>query len=114
MDLKTVLKEVESFCGVITLKELLEKVGLTNGLDREDQEITSFIENSLCLIEREITTHEKKKRQVTLDDFVNCLEPLIGCKKVHINDFIQSRMEDFPSTHIQKKDIISRRLSSQI
>lgn len=111
MDLKATLREVESFCGVVTLREVVEKVCPKLALDREEADIITFLESSLCLIERDITSHEekeKKKKRVTLEEFFASLQPLIGCMKLHINDFIEGRMDDFPSTHIQKKDVLSK------
>lgn len=107
MDLKATLSEVETFCGVLTLRELLAKICPSLILDREEQEIISFLETTLCLVDRDIVTHESKKKRVTLEEFFKCIEPLIGTMKLHINDFIEGRMSDFPSTHIQKKDIAS-------
>lgn len=110
MDLKSVLREVESFCGVMSLAELLESVKLGGGLEREGAEIKKFAQETLVLIDREILTTKREKAVVDLKEFINELEPLIGCNKVHINDFISSRYEYFPSNHIQKKDIMSKHL----
>lgn len=107
MDLKSVLQEVESFCGVLTLSELLDMVKLGGGIERETDSIKKFAQETLVLIDKEITNAHREKVVVDLQEFIRLLEPLIGCKKVHINDFISSRYDYFPSNHIQKKDILS-------
>lgn len=102
------LSEVESFCQVVPLGHVLKGVKLAQGIDKEEPAIKTFCEETLVLIEREIIMPNKEKKTVAFEDFMRVFESLLGCKKVHIGDFITDRYNDFPLSHIQRKDIVSK------
>ena len=105
MDLRGVLSEVESFCQVLPLGQLLSKVKLAQGIETEEEAIRTFCADTLVLVETEITLPSKEKKNVSFSEFMQAFESLLGSKKVHINDFVCDRYEDFPLNHIQRKDI---------
>ena len=108
MDLREALSQVESFCRVLTLKQLLEHVGLLGSVETADKEVQEFCETTLVLVEKEIKVLQREKKQVSFEQFLAYFEPLLGSKKLNINDFLADRYEKFPASHIQRKDIVSR------
>ena len=107
MDLKETLGQVESFCRVLSLQDLLAHTGLALAIESADEDVRTFCKTTLVLIEREIQVLQKEKRHVSFEEFLSCFDSLLGSKKLNINDFVAERYDSFPSNHIQRKDIMS-------
>jgi len=108
MDLLGVLSHVDSFCKVLTLRELLADLQQAASLEKEEQEIQDFCSTTMILIEKDITMISKEKKTVCYQEFLLQLGSLLGVAKVHINDFVSEKYDQFPTNHIQRKDISSR------
>ena len=102
------LSQVDAFCKVMTLKELLDDVKIGVVVEKEDTEVQEFCRSTLVLVEKEVTTAAREKATVDYAGFMKMFESLLGSKKLNINDFMSEKYEHFPSNHIQKKDIQSR------
>lgn len=107
MELRETFNNVEAFCQVMSLAELLEAAGVS-GTASEDPAIAAFKENTLILIEKEISYPQKEKREINFQEFLQVFKGLLGIKRDTINGFISTNYENFPMTHIQRKDIQSK------
>lgn len=107
MELRETFNNVEAFCQVLSLAELLEAAGISAAIS-EDSAIPAFKENTLILIEKEISYPQKEKREINFQEFLQIFKGLLGVKRDTINGFISTNYENFPMTHIQRKDIQSK------
>ena len=103
MDLLGVLSHVDAFCKVLTLRDLLGDLHQAAGLEKEDRETQEFCSTTMVLIEKDITMISKEKKTVGYLEFVQQLGSLLGVAKVHINDFLSEKYDQFPTNHIQRK-----------